>query len=95
MAPGRNITSADDTTACGTRMDSGTSFAAPAVAGIAALVRQYYTEGWYPSGARQPHHAFTPSGALLKATLINGTVDVQASPAIPALRRAVRGGAGC
>ncbi len=75
MAPGRNITSADDTTACGTRMDSGTSFAAPAVAGIAALVRQYYTEGWYPSGARQPHHAFTPSGALLKATLINGTVD--------------------
>ena len=75
MAPGLNIVSADDTTACGTRMSQGTSFAAPAVAGVAALVRQYYTEGWYPTGSRQPHHAFTPSGALLKATLVNGTVD--------------------
>lgn len=76
MAPGQNIVSADDGTACGTRTSSGTSFAAPAVAGAAALVRQYYTEGWYPTGTRQPHHAFTPSGALLKATLLNATVDM-------------------
>ena len=51
-------------------------FRPPAVAGIAALVRQYYTEGWYPTGARRPHHTFTPSGALLKATLVNGSVDM-------------------
>ena len=76
MAPGENIVSAADGTACGTRVDSGTSFAAPAVAGAAALVRQYYTEGWYPTGTRQPHHAFIPSGALLKATLFNATVDM-------------------
>ena len=75
-APGQNIVSADDGTACGTRTGSGTSFAAPAVAGSAALVRQYYTEGWYPTGTRQPFHAFTPSGALLKATLLNATVDM-------------------
>jgi hypothetical protein len=75
MAPGQNIRSADDTTACGTRVSSGTSFAAPAVAGAAALVRQYYTEGWYPTGTREPTHAFVPTGALLKATLINSTVD--------------------
>ncbi|MGD2084970.1 MAG: S8 family serine peptidase [Candidatus Aminicenantes bacterium] len=75
MAPGANIVSAHGGTACGTFTRGGTSFAAPAVAGTAALVRQYYTEGWYPSGTKQPHHAFTPSGALLKATLLNGTVD--------------------
>ena len=76
MAPGQGIVSADDGTTCGTRTSSGTSFAAPAVAGAATLVRQYYTEGWYPTGTRQPHHAFIPSGALLKATLLNATVDM-------------------
>jgi serine protease AprX len=42
----------------------GTSMAAPYVAGCAALVREYYQkkENWQ-----------TPSAALLKATLINGT----------------------
>jgi hypothetical protein len=76
MAPGQNIVSADDGTTCGTRTSSGTSFAAPAVAGAAALVRQYYMEGWYPTGTMQPHHGFTPSGALMKATLLNATVDM-------------------
>ena len=75
MAPGAGIVSADGGTACGTRTAGGTSFAAPAVAGLAALVRQYYTEGWYPSGTHQPHHRFTPTGNLLKATLANATVD--------------------
>lgn len=76
MAPGQNIVSSDDATACGTRTASGTSFAAPAVSGTAALVRQYYTEGWYPTGALEPSHSFIPSGALLKATLLNATVDM-------------------
>jgi hypothetical protein len=84
MAPGDGIMSADDGTQCGVRTDSGTSFAAPAVAGVAAMVRQYYQEGWYPTGSPQPHHGFTPSGALLKATLINGTVDAAGIPGYPA-----------
>lgn len=32
---------------------SGTSFAAPLVAGAAALVRQYFVDGFYPSGIRK------------------------------------------
>ena len=60
----------------GTRAACATSYATPHTAGTAALVRQYYTEGWYPTGTRQPHHAFVPSGALLKATLVNSTLDM-------------------
>jgi len=48
----------------------GTSWASPTVAGAAALVRQYYTEGFYPSGARKAADAIAPSAALLKATII-------------------------
>ena len=76
MAPGGPITSADGGTVCGTRTSGGTSFAAPSVAGGAAMVRQYFTEGWYPTGTAQPHHRFTPTGNLLKATIANATVDV-------------------
>ncbi|HUP60014.1 MAG TPA: S8 family serine peptidase [Thermoanaerobaculia bacterium] len=48
----------------------GTSWAAPTIAGAAALVRQYYTDGFYPTGIATPAHRFTPSAALLKATII-------------------------
>lgn len=82
-APGAGIVSADAGTACGTAPMGGTSMAAPAVAGAAALVRQYYSEGWYPTGTRQPHHAFIPSGALLKATLLNATVDMTGPAGYP------------
>lgn len=47
------------------RYDSGTSMAAPIVAGAAALVRQYYVEE-----LQLPQ----PSAALIKATLVNGCV---------------------
>jgi hypothetical protein len=55
---------------CNISGQPGTSFASPSVAGAAALVRQYYTEGWYPSGAKTAANARTPSAALLKATVI-------------------------
>jgi Subtilase family len=55
---------------------SGNSFAAPHVAAVAALVRQYFTEGWYPSGRKQTEDRHTPSGALLKAALLNATVPL-------------------
>ncbi len=48
----------------------GTSMATPAVSGAVALVRQYFTEGWYPQGVKNPADAFIPSGALLKAMII-------------------------
>jgi hypothetical protein len=48
----------------------GTSWSAPAIASAAALVRQYYTDGFYPSGERRASDAMTPSAALLKASII-------------------------
>lgn len=56
---------------CQYKDSAGTSMATPAVAGNAALVRQYFTEGFYPSGEKSRGDAFNPMGALVKAVLIN------------------------
>jgi Subtilase family len=78
MAPGCGIQSATVSTTCGTgpRSACATSYATPHTAAAAALARQYFMEGYYPTGAQQPHHSFTPSGALLKAALLNSTIDM-------------------
>jgi hypothetical protein len=78
FAPGCNVTSAKSGSVCRTSTPSvcATSWATPAAAAAAALVRQYYTEGWYPTGTREPRQAFVPSGALIKATLLNSTLDM-------------------
>jgi Subtilase family len=77
MAPGCGINSAQVGTACSiVTRDCATSWATPAAAGAATLIRQYYSEGFYPTGTQHPPDAFIPSGALLKATLLNGTIDV-------------------
>jgi len=55
---------------CVTTGQPGTSWASPTIAGAAALVRQYYTDGFYPTGIATAANAMTPSAALLKATLI-------------------------
>jgi hypothetical protein len=84
VAVGCGITSASAGTACGTTAGScATSWATPHTAAAAALVRQYLTEGWYPTGAPSPHHAFVPSGALLKAALANGTLDMTSAGGYP------------
>jgi len=75
MAPGSSILSADNdndiTTNNGAlRSMSGTSMATPAVAGAAALIREYYQKGYFPGGTPEPADGFTPTAALLKATLI-------------------------
>jgi len=63
---------AGDVGSCTTSTQPGTSWASPSVAGAAALVRQYYTDGFYPTGVATTADRFTPSAALLKATLIAG-----------------------
>ncbi|ACM21329.1 peptidase, CARDB domain repeat-containing, putative [Geotalea daltonii FRC-32] len=83
-APGVNIISADsdgikNSNNSGTLSYSGTSMATPTVAGAAALVRQYYTEGFYPGGAANSANAFTPSAALIKATLVNSGQNMSGS----------------
>jgi hypothetical protein len=45
--------------------------AAPVCAGAAALVRQYFMNGYYARGMRNASAGFAPSGALIKAMLIN------------------------
>ncbi|ABS27729.1 CARDB domain-containing protein [Anaeromyxobacter sp. Fw109-5] len=80
-APGVNVVSADsdglrDSFNCGTRSYSGTSMATPTTAGAAALVREYFLEGFWPSGLRSPADGFAPSAALLKATLINSAQEM-------------------
>lgn len=71
FAPGCNTQSANGLTTCSTQALLGTSMASPAAAGEGLLVRQYFTTGVYPHAA-----AFTPSGALIKAVVMNGTVDM-------------------
>jgi len=51
---------------------SGTSMATPTLSGVAALVRQYFTDGFYPTGKANAEHAMeTVSSALLKAVLLS------------------------
>jgi len=65
---------------------SGTSMACPAIVGNAALVRQYLTEGWYPSGAPVAEDAVLPSGALMRATMINAATDLAGVAGYPSDR---------
>jgi hypothetical protein len=55
----------------------GTSMATPLAAGGSALMRQYYREGWHVSGVKDTLKGITPSGALLKASIIHsGTLNL-------------------
>jgi hypothetical protein len=65
--------------ACDSCSLDGTSMAAPTTAGLAALVREYYTAGYSATGSRNPGAGITPTGALLKATLIDGAVALGAA----------------
>jgi len=51
---------------------AGTSMATPVTAGTAALIRQYFVDGYYPSGEKNEANSRNPSGALVKAVIMNG-----------------------
>jgi hypothetical protein len=74
--PGCGILSSRWSTSCSTVSLSGTSMATPAIAGTCALARQYYREGFYPSGLASAPDAISPTAALVKATVLNSTVDM-------------------
>ncbi|MET0594611.1 MAG: S8 family serine peptidase, partial [Polyangiaceae bacterium] len=81
MTPGYNNSAGNDRNAggtpnCGINGGGGTSYAAPVAVGAAALVRQYFTEGFYPSGAKSDADKITPTAALIKATMINSGVSM-------------------
>ena len=84
VAPGETRSAAAKANAdaggsCDTGDLTGTSMAAPIVAGAAALVRQYFLDGFYPSGAARSADTLAPSGPLVKAVLINGAVALLGS----------------
>ena len=86
-APGCGVTSAASSAGCDFAASSGTSMACPAVAASAALVRQYFAEGWYPSGAPTPADARGPSGALVKAVLLDAATNMTDLPGYPGPRQ--------
>jgi len=75
LAPGYWIRSAKAGKHCSSDWLRGTSMATPVVAGSAALVRQYFEQGYYPNG-RWTQGPVTAS--LVKAVLINGAQEVRA-----------------
>eukprot|EP00804_Cyclotella_cryptica_P013914 CCRYP_002444-RC/>CCRYP_002444-RC protein AED:0.08 eAED:0.08 QI:101/0.77/0.6/1/0.77/0.7/10/144/934 len=50
----------------------GTSMATPLTAGTAAIIRQYFEEGYYPTGVKGEGSLTNPSATLIKAVLMNG-----------------------
>src|SRR5262249_18495497 len=79
FAPGCNVASAASGTSCGTTQLTGTSMATPATAGAGMMIRQYFQQGYYPSGVPNASNAMTPSAALMKAMLISSAVDMAAA----------------
>mgnify|MGYP000094317754 CR=1 FL=1 len=54
----------------------GTSFSSPITAGAAALVRQYFRDGFWFAGQADAGHGFNPTNALVKAMLLNGAAPL-------------------
>ncbi|MBA3726686.1 MAG: S8 family serine peptidase [Armatimonadetes bacterium] len=75
-SPGVGIWSAQNGNPNGYAQATGTSMACPSASGFGLLARQYYSEGWLRTGTANPGDGFEPSGALLRATLMNGSVDM-------------------
>ena len=79
-APGFSISSANSNADgdCAITEMAGTAHAMAVTAGAVALIRQYFREGFYPSGKRGKdlggnnfEGGFIPSGALMKAMAIS------------------------
>ena len=88
IAQGKDVVSADNdgennTYNCSLKEMSGTSMACPIAAGYGILTRQYYTDGYYPSGTPNPLNSLEPSAALIKATMINSAVYMSGVNSLP------------
>jgi len=71
MTPGQGIISVDGAGTTGYKSLDGTSMATPACNASAGLIRQYLSEGWYPTGTRNPPDSIRYiSQSLLRSMLI-------------------------
>ncbi len=66
VAPGYVVQSAKTGTSCSSTAKGGTSMSAPVVAGLAALIREWFAEQHLPN----------PSSALMRAAIIGGTQEM-------------------
>jgi len=84
-APGSGINSAGTSSQTSWTSMSGTSMACPGITGSAQLVRQYFRENWIATGkpGRTPGN---PSGALIRATMMNSSVDMTGMTGYPGVR---------
>ena len=69
VAPGHCVTSSIAGGAAAYSCMSGTSMSTPVVAGAAALVRDYFAKGYYPTGVANADDSRDPSAALVRAIL--------------------------
>jgi len=69
-APGNPVMSVDGATSCSYKNMSGTSFATAAANGSLVLVRQYFRQGWYPTGRPRTADTLLPSAALMRAMAV-------------------------
>eukprot|EP00605_Chrysophyceae_sp_TOSAG23-4_P002672 GSChrysophyteH1.ASY1.ANO1.2948.1 assembled CDS len=84
VAPGWWVSSAasrygntyDSAGHCSLNTLQGTSMATPAVSGTAGLLRQYFLEGFYPTGKKNAANSMPPLGALIKALLVHSSQKI-------------------
>jgi hypothetical protein len=91
VAPG-TISSVEGGSQCGYTVKGGTSMAAPAVAGAAAIVRQYFADAFYPGGQKGLGVVHSASGSLVKAVLIGGAHSLRGFSGLQALPLAAPSG---
>jgi hypothetical protein len=71
LAPGQNVATADGHEPHSYFGFNGTSVSAPAASGALMLLRQYFAEGWFPTGAPDSSHRIANlSSALMRAMAI-------------------------
>lgn len=85
-APGTGTVAPSNSGTCATIGQSGTSMSTPMVSAMGVIYRQYFVQGFYPTGVATPANAFIPSGALLKAMLINSAVRMGSQVSYPDTR---------
>jgi hypothetical protein len=74
LAPGVDVATVDGRDPHSYVTASGTSISAPAASGALMLLRQYFAEGWYPTGTPDSAHRIPElSSALMRAMAIAAT----------------------
>jgi hypothetical protein len=80
---GPNTTWSGDSAHTRIRGMVGTSQAAPQISSVCAMIRQYFKDGFYPTGDTSTGTPFNPSAALVKAVVIASTVDIKHGDLVP------------